>query len=124
MPIVSDAAPSRQRLSLEIGTPKMAKANLQRLEVDYRVGVGRCMELTRKGLGWSLQELANEIEQVHGDPRDLSQLARWEKGKERLQTDVLMALPSFGPKFLIALAKLRSDRIKVQTTITIDEGAV
>lgn len=118
--MVTEAPSARHRQSLELPSPKMAKANLQKLEMDYREGVGHCMALARKTLGWSLQELANEIERVTGETRDLSQLGRWEKGKERLQTDVLMALPTYGPEFVIALAKLRSERIKVTTTLTVE----
>lgn len=101
----------------------MAKANLQKVEADYRADVGQCMARARKALGWSLQELATAIEDVTGEPRDLSQLGRWEKGKERLQTDVLMAVVAFGPEFVIALATLRRDRIAVSTTITIQRIA-
>lgn len=120
---LADTAVTRHRQSLEVPAPKMAKANLQKLEADYRASVGECMARARKTLGWSLQELANEIGQTTGEARDLSQLGRWEKGKERLQTDVLMALPAFGPQFVIALAQLRSDQIEVVTEIRVRRTA-
>lgn len=100
----------------------MAKAHLQNLEISLREAVGRCMGRARKSLGWSLQELATAIETVTGEPRDLSQLGRWESGKERLQTDVLMSVREFAPQFVIALASLSKDT-EVVTEIRVRRSA-
>lgn len=122
----STLAPSAvvaHRQRAEIPAPRMAKANLQKLETaGYREAVGRCMSRARKALGWSLQELANAIERETRDTRDISQLGRWESGKERLQTDVLMSVPEFGAQFVIALAALPKN-VEIVTEIRVRRSA-
>lgn len=103
---LTSTATAEHRLNSEMPAPRMAKADLKKLEDGLRRQVGRCVARARQSLSWSQKELADRIEQSTGEARDVAQLSRWEAGTERPQIDVLFSVPEFQQPFVIALAGL------------------
>ncbi|MDP3718818.1 MAG: hypothetical protein Q8T13_13720 [Acidobacteriota bacterium] len=97
---------STHRLNSEIGSPRMAKADLKKIDQGLRHDIGRCVARARQSLSWSQKELADAIERGTGEARDVAQLSRWEAGTERPQFDVLFSVPEFQQPLVIALAGL------------------
>lgn len=119
-----DTVPARHRLLSEV-TPTMAKADLKKVEADYRKRVGECIRRARKAVDWTLKELGGEIEKATGrtpDSVDTAQLSRWEAGTERPHFDALFAVDALRGSLLLELARL-SDRIEVLHVIQIRRSA-
>lgn len=96
---------------------RMAKADLRKAEtVDYRERIGAALQRAASLVGWSLKELAAE---VNRDPR---QVARWISGQERAQLDVLWEVEALRGPLVIALAEL-SAQVEVVTEIRIRRSA-
>lgn len=121
-PSVSQAMGSAHRMLSDIPPATMAKADLRKVEADYRKRVGECIARARKSLGWTLKELGAAVERVTGKEPETAQLSRWEAGTERPHFDALLAVPEMRGPLVIALARL-SDEIEVSTTIQIRRSA-
>lgn len=102
----SRSAVAQHRLNCEMPSPRMAKADLKKIEVGFRREIGRCVAKARKVLDLSQKELCERIEKATGEARDVAQLSRWEAGTERPQFDVLFSVEEFRQPFVIALAAL------------------
>lgn len=97
---------------------KMAKAasdSVRKAEMDspdlvWRRAVGRMVEAMRRARGLTLDEFAGKLKK---DPR---QIGRWEKGIERAQLDVILAVEEFHQPLLLAFAALL-DSCEIRTTI-------
>lgn len=61
--------------------------------------IGACLDFARRFLGWSIDQLAAELQ------RDSKQVARWIRGEERTQVDVVFAVEPLRQPFIVALAK-------------------
>lgn len=119
---MAEAVAARHRMFSEMPPPAMAKADLKKLEVALKQAIGRCVSQARKSLGWSQKELADAIERVTGEPRDVAQLSRWEAGTERPLFDVLWAVEPLRGPLVISLATL-SNQIEIDTVIRIRRSA-
>lgn len=117
-----DSAASRHRILSEITHPAMAKADLKKVEADFRKQVGECICRARKTLNWSLKELAEAIKQATGKEPDPAQLSRWEAGTERPHFDALFAVEKLQGPLVIALASLAAG-VAVDTVIHIRRTA-
>lgn len=97
----------------------MLHADLRKPEMEWRRKVGHVMEQARDGMGWTLEELAGKFDPAK-DPR---QLARWEKGDERLQFDLLLAIeaPRFRRLLVLGFARLGGEGVVIETRILINE---
>lgn len=96
---------------------RMATASLRKTEgADYRAQIGAAVQRAASLLGWSLKELAGE---VNRDPR---QVARWISGQERAQLDVLWEVEVLRGPLVIALAEL-SAQADVVTEIRVRRRA-
>jgi hypothetical protein len=62
-------------------------------------------------LGWTIDQLAAELD------RDSKQVARWIRGEERCQVDVVLSVRQLHGPFVIAMAQLRSEDVVIETTI-------
>lgn len=98
--------------SPEIGEvrPRMAKAVLRKAEI------GKAIERTRTLCQLTLKEFSSAI------GRDERQIARWIAGTERPQLDTIFAAEELRDALIQALAE-QSDRIQIQTVITIRRTA-
>jgi ribosome-binding protein aMBF1 (putative translation factor) len=106
---LASSAVSAHRVIPEI-RPEMAHADLRKPDIrDFQAEIGRCLESARNEQGWTLEQLSAAL---HRDPR---QVRRWIAGDERVQLDVVFAVPELREPFVVALAKLA--RMKVTTTI-------
>jgi hypothetical protein len=96
---------------------RMAKAVLPKGEnVEFRSGLrdlGGCLDFARRYVGWNIDQLADALH------RDSKQVARWIRGEERTQVDVVLGVRQLHGPFVIALAQLRSDEVVIETTIRI-----
>lgn len=90
-PTVSPHASAAHRVIPET-RHAMLKAGLRKAEIDLRGAVGACLDSARRDRGWTLEELAAALPAPEGkDARDPRQVARWIRGEERAQFDVLFA---------------------------------
>jgi transcriptional regulator with XRE-family HTH domain len=95
----------------------MATASLRKAEsIDYREQIGAAVQRAASLVGWSLKELAAE---VNRDPR---QVARWITGQERPQLDALWEVEALRGPLVIALAEL-SAQVEVVTEIRVRRTA-
>ena len=99
--------------------PVMVKAVLPSGEKDAKLKqIGGCLDFARRYIGWTVQQLAAALK------RDEKQVARWMRGEERTQVDVVLCVPQLHGPFVIALARLDNKGvIEVETTIRIRETA-
>jgi hypothetical protein len=99
---LADRLPSRHRVNGEIPV-RMAKAALPKGENDdFRATlrlIGECLDEARRAVGWTVDQLAAELK------RDSKQVARWIRGEERTQVDVVFGVLELRQPFVIALAK-------------------
>lgn len=112
--IVVDGVPSRHRVIRET-RPRMAKAMLPKGEnALYLVHIGGCLDEARRVVGWTVSQLADELD------RDEKQVARWIRGEERTQVDVVFTVAVLQAPFVVAMARLAQCEIetwiKVKTT--------
>jgi hypothetical protein len=90
----------------------MVKASLPKRETGESLkALGGCLDFARRYVGWTIDQLAGELQ------RDSKQVARWIRGEERTQVDVVLCVPKLHGPFVIALAQLRSEEIVIETTI-------
>src|SRR5687767_10360246 len=98
---------------------RMAKASLPKGESDvFRAqlrAIGSCLDAARRMVGWTVDQLAKELD------RDEKQVARWMRGEERTQVDVVFSVPELRGPFVIALAHLAE--CEVETTVRIRRRA-
>jgi hypothetical protein len=99
--------------------PTMLKVDLPSGEKGQKLKqIGGCLDFARRYIGWTVQQLAAALE------RDEKQVARWMRGEERTQVDVVLCVPQLHGPFVIALARLDNKGvIEVETTIRIRETA-
>jgi hypothetical protein len=99
--------------------PVMAKAVLPSGEKASKLKeIGECLDFARRYVGWNLDQLADALK------RDSKQVARWIRGEERTQVDVVLNVQRLHGPFVIALARLENEGcIEVTTTIRIKETA-
>lgn len=87
----------------------MARAEVRKPEtVDYQAEIGGCFARARHWLGWSLKEAAAAL------GKDERQVARWERGEERTQVDVVFSVPELRQPFAAQLAKLSGAKVAVR----------
>lgn len=88
----------------------MVKADLPKRENRSNLAeIGACLDFARRFVGWTVDQLASELE------RDSKQVARWIRGEERTQVDVVMSVPALQQPFVVALAK--HAKCEVETTV-------
>lgn len=100
--------------------PNMAKATHESVrtpDLMWRKAVGRMIEAVRRSRGLTLDEFAGKLGK---DPR---QVSRWERGEDRAQFDVILAVPEFHQPLLLAFADLLDHCADVETTIRIRRRA-
>jgi ribosome-binding protein aMBF1 (putative translation factor) len=96
--------------------PAMLKADLPKREKrDMWAEIGGCLDVARRDLGWTVDQLAGHLE------RDSKQVGRWLRGEERPQVDAVFNVPMLREPFVIALAKLA--QCAVETVVTIRRRA-
>lgn len=84
----------------------MAHADLRKAENEDLRALGQCLFRARSWLGWTLDELAAKLPPPpEKDARDPRQVSRWERGEERTQVDVVMAVPELQQPFAAQVAK-------------------
>jgi hypothetical protein len=91
---------SAHLLSHEIGRPRMAKADLKTLEIDWIQAVGSAIRRAVSIAGLSDKEAAAK---VRVDP---GQFAKWLAGRERPQFDRLFAVAELREPLILQLALL------------------
>ncbi len=69
--------------------------------------LGECLDMARHRLGWTVDRLARELQ------KDEKQVARWIRGEERTQVDVVFSVPQLRQPFVIALARWAECQIEV-----------
>lgn len=94
---------------------RMAKAELKSAQRPLLEDLGQCLDCARRAVGWTVDQLAAEL------GRDSKQVARWMRGEERTQVDVVFAVPQLRGPFVIALAQLAE--CEVVTTISVKRSA-
>ena len=93
----------------------MAKAHIRKTDVEWRRAVGRTVEAVRRSRGWTLDEFAGKLN------KDARQVGRWEKGEERPQFDVILALDECRWPLLLVFAELMG--VEIETHIRIRRTA-
>ena len=78
----------------------MAKADLKKVEADFKAQIGGAIHRAFSLAGWSQKEAAARLN------RDAAQVARWIAGTERPQMDALFALDELRWPLIQELAKL------------------
>lgn len=88
----------------------MAKAEIRKADDgDLQAQIGGCLDYARRVVGWNLDQLSHALKR---DPR---QVARWLRGDDRVQMDVVFGVEELRAPFVVALALLA--RCEVETTI-------
>lgn len=107
---VAKPAPASHRVNGE--TPKkMAHMSLPKRETDDAMAeIGECLDFARRSVGWTVDQLSRELQ------RDSKQVARWIRGEERTQMDVVFAVEPLRAPFVIALARL-AECFEEETTL-------
>jgi ribosome-binding protein aMBF1 (putative translation factor) len=101
---------SRHRVIGEM-RPAMVKAVLPSGEKrDFLAEIGGCLDYARRDVGWTVDQLSAELK------RDSKQVARWMRGEERTQVDVVMTVPALRKPFVIALAKVTGE-FQIEATL-------
>lgn len=90
---------------------RMAQAILPKGENEGWKDIGQCLFRARHWLGWTLEELSGQLPPANGsETRDSKQVARWERGEERPQVDVIMRVKELRQPFAVQMAKLSGAR--------------
>lgn len=111
-------APARRHRVIGEMSPEMLKANLPKREsADALRELGECLDFARRAVGWTVDQLARHL------GRDSKQVARWLRGEERTQVDVVFAVAVLRQPFVIALAKLAECDIETTVRIRMKESA-
>jgi hypothetical protein len=113
----AEQLPGRHR---ELPERARARAKAEVHGMDYRREVSRAF--TRACGALTLNELSMLLPLEDGHCRDERQIARWQSGTERVQTDVVLRCEPLWVQFLEELARLRGDVI-VTTQICIRRTA-
>lgn len=114
-PSIPQPVPASPRVNGE-SPKKMAHANLPKREsADAMAEIGGCLDFARRSVGWTVDQLSRELQ------RDSKQVARWIRGEERTQMDVVFAVEALREPFVIALAQLA--KCEVETTVRIRRRA-
>lgn len=104
------------RSPLPVRAEKYVRAHLRKAEIvtEAEAKVGAAVERARTLRGWTLEELAGHAR------RNARQIAKWIKGQERTQFDVLFAIDDARWKnaLVIALAELGSG-VEIDTVIRV-----
>jgi ribosome-binding protein aMBF1 (putative translation factor) len=109
---MAQASTDRHRSIREM-RPAMVKADLPSGEaVTNPAQIGACLDEARRVAGWNVDQLAAELK------RDSKQVARWMRGEERTQVDVVLSVPALRKPFVIALAKLTGE-FEITTTLRV-----
>jgi hypothetical protein len=91
---------------------RMAKADLRKAEMtSHQAEIGACLDYARRDANFTLDQLAAELQ------RDARQVARWLRGDERTQVDVVFGVPVLRGPFVIALARLSG--LEVETIVRV-----
>lgn len=93
--------------------PQMAKADLRKADIDeqWRLEVGKAIDLVRTKHRLSLKEFSNAIE------RDERQVKRWIDGKEHAQVAAVLAVAIFRQAMVLALAEIAGEGIEIETVV-------
>jgi DNA-binding transcriptional regulator YiaG len=105
------------RARMAKATVRNTDAGLTKSDGAWRIAVGRMIEAVRRSRGLTLDEFAGKLGK---DPR---QVSRWERGEDRAQFDVILAVPEFHQPLLLAFADLLDHCADVETTIRIRRRA-
>lgn len=97
---------------------RMAKAALPKRENEpnFLLKIGKCLDYARHDVGWTIDQLARELK------RDSKQVARWIRGEERTQVDVVWSVPQLRPGFLVALS-FEAEECEVETVVRVRRAA-
>lgn len=112
---VTQPSRSAQRVIADV-RPKMAKvpgSEVRNPDQEWRRAVGRLVEGLRRSRGWTLDDFAHKL------GKDARQLARWERGEERPQFDVILAVTELHEPLLLGLAGLLKHCVETEWTIRI-----
>ena len=93
-----DAGSHHQRL--DIGRPRMAKADAKKVDADWQAAVGEAVRRAVASSGLSDKEAAAK---VGVDPTEFS---KWLKGERRPHFDRLFAVPELREPLCVQLARL------------------
>lgn len=95
----------------------MAKADLNKVETDWKHRVGRAVERIFKLAGVSAKEAAAAMDV------DVAQVSRWCAGTERPQFDVMLSIDALRPWVVMALAEIGGEAVDVETIVRIRRTA-
>jgi hypothetical protein len=98
----------------DIARPRMAKANVQILDINWMEAVGRAIARAVSSAGWSKKEAAAKV------GVDEAEFGKWLSGGRRPHFDRLLAVPELRTAVIKALAKL-DPSIQVATTLVVPE---
>lgn len=102
--------------SREIPQPRMAKAVLKNVEMDYRQLVGRAIQRAVALVGWTQKEAAGHV------GIDQGQFARWINGQERPQLDKLWSVPALRVPLVQGFAEqCEREDVEIRTVITLQQ---
>ena len=114
MATIANSAVDRLRQRLENVRPEPAKADLKKLEEQWKQQIGAAIDYAISQANRTQKEVWVAL--GHNDP---SQLNRWIAGTERPHFDKLFAIEWLRQPLVIALAGLGGCGVEVQTTITL-----
>ena len=96
--------------SLDIGKPKMAKANVNAVDIDWSQQIGRAIQRAVSIVGLSHKEAAAKV------GVDEAEFSRWLTGVRRPQLDKLLAVEELRWPVIESLARL-DERVQVDTLL-------
>lgn len=96
---LAKAAVSSHPLSLDVPR-RMAKADVQKMDIDWAKAIGAAVERAIAMAGWSQKEAAAQIDV------DAAEFAKWIKGDRRPQFDKLFAVEALQGPLILALGRL------------------
>lgn len=104
MPSSIASSPSaRQPVSLDIGRPVMAKADVQTPDTDWLAVIGRAIQRAVAVAGWSNKEAAAKV------GVDDAEFGKWVNGSRRPHLDKLLAIDELRGPLITSLAHVADD---------------
>lgn len=94
-----------QVMSLDLPRPRMAKANVNRVDIAWMRAIGAAIARAIEIVGWSHKEAAAK---VGVDPAELT---RWKEGERRPQFDRLFGVEELRQPLVTTLAALAEGEI-------------
>lgn len=104
-------------VSLDIGRPVMAKANVQSPDIAWNEAIGAAISKAIARIGWSKKEAAAKV------GVDDAEFGKWLSGGRRPQFDRLFAVDALRQVLVVELAGIAGEGVEIETVVRVRRTA-